>query len=148
MQHLGEDIRREIPESGCFSRINLYYMRWSFELYCMRPIVPQAGEQLKSGKGQLEPIVPQVGGNLKGRNWQEPKDRVTAKYSLEGVSTPIGIADYALEKFLPADFTSDLPNIEAIESDQTRRLQLLLEKNGIINGENDGPHKGRHVPAF
>ena len=56
------------------------------------------------------------------------KDCVTAKYSLEGVSTPIGIADYALEKFLPADFASDLPDIEEIESDQTRRLQLLLEK--------------------
>ena len=26
MQHLSEDIRREIPGAGCFSRINLYYM--------------------------------------------------------------------------------------------------------------------------
>jgi predicted nuclease of restriction endonuclease-like (RecB) superfamily len=329
MQRLSEDIRREIPDAGCFSRINLYYMRWFFELYCMRPIVPQAGEQLKV---QLAPIVPQVGEQLpveayqrqfpnvtrmllsvpwghhkviidkfkgrqndalfyvrkivengwsrsmlehwigtnlhlreghavtnfdtlveidgdtdlgnellkdpydfsfltmteryreqelkdalvaniekymlelgqgfcfKGREYPlnmgsevrppdmlfynddkrfylvvevkvtkfEPshvgqtnayvaavnhqlrkpgdgptigliickeKDRVTAKYSLEGVSTPIGIADYALEKFLPADFTSDLPNIEAIESDQTRRLQLLLEKRGVIGME-------------
>ena len=61
------------------------------------------------------------------------KDRVTAKYSLEGVSTPIGIADYALEKFLPADFASDLPDVEAIESDQTRRLQQLLEKHGMTD---------------
>lgn len=331
MQHLSEDIRREIPAAGCFSRINLYYMRWFFELYCMRPIVPQAGEQLK---GQLAPIVPQAGEQLlveayqrqfpnvtrmllsvpwghhkviidkfkgrqndalfyirkivengwsrsmlehwigtnlhlreghavtnfdalaeidgdtdlanellkdpydfsfltmteryreqelkdalvaniekymlelgqgfcfKGREYPlkmgsevrppdmlfynddkrfylvvevkvtkfEPshvgqtnayvaavnhqlrkpgdgptigliickeKDRVTAKYSLEGVATPIGIADYALEKFLPADFTSDLPDVEAIESDQTRRLQLLLEKHEIIGEEID-----------
>jgi predicted nuclease of restriction endonuclease-like (RecB) superfamily len=332
MQRLSEDIRREIPDAGCFSRVNLYYMKWFFELYCMRPIVPQAGEQLK---GQLATIVPQAGEQLpveayqrqfpnvtrmllsvpwghhkviidkfkgrqndalfyirktvengwsrsmlehwigtnlhlreghavtnfdslaeidsgsdltnellkdpydfsfltmteryreqelkdalvaniekymlelgqgfcfKGREYPldmgsevrppdmlfynddkrfylvvevkvtkfEPshvgqtnayvaavnhqlrkpgdgptigliickeKDRVTAKYSLEGVSTPIGIADYALEKFLPADFTSDLPNIEAIESDQTRRLQLLLEKRGVI-GMEDAP---------
>ena len=46
--------------------------------------------------------------------------------------TPIGIADYALEKFLPVDFVSDLPCIEAIESDQTRRLQMLLEKQILI----------------
>ena len=65
------------------------------------------------------------------------KDRVTAKYSLEGVSTPIGIADYALEKFLPADFASDLPDVEAIESDQTRRLQQLLEKHGMTD-DGDG----------
>ena len=37
MQHISEDIRREIPNAGCFSRINLYYMRWFFELYCTRP---------------------------------------------------------------------------------------------------------------
>ena len=61
MQRISEDIRREIPNAGCFSRINLYYMRWFFELYCMRPIVPQAGEQLKE---QLEPIVPKAGGEL------------------------------------------------------------------------------------
>lgn len=329
MQHLSEDIRREIPDAGCFSRINLYYMRWFFELYCMRPIVPQAGEQLIEGKPKLTPIVPQVGeqtsveayqlrfpnvagmllsvpwghhkviidkfkgrqndalfyvrrtvengwsrsmlehwigtnlhlreghavtnfdalaevnagsdlanellkdpydfsflsmtekyreqelkdalvGNIekymlelgqgfcfKGREYPldmgaevrppdmlfynddkrfylvvevkvtkfEPahvgqtnayvaavnhqlrkpgdgptigliickeKDRVTAKYSLEGVLTPIGIADYALEKFLPADFASDLPDVEAIELDQTRRLQLLLEQHRIM----------------
>jgi len=323
MQRLSEDIRREIPGAGCFSRINLYYMRWFFELYCMRPIVPQLGEQLDSGEEKLELIVPQsevrtaveayqdrfpnvarlllsipwghhkviidkfkgrqndalfyvrktaengwsrsmleywIGTNLhlregravtnfdmlteindesdlanellkdpydfsflsmteryreqelkdalvgniekymlelgqgfcfKGREYPldmgsevrpldmlfyndekhfylvvevkvrkfEPadvgqinayvaavnhqlrkpsdgptigliickeKDRVTAKYSLEGVATPIGIADYALEKFLPTDFVSDLPEIESIEEDQTRRLQRLL----------------------
>jgi len=59
------------------------------------------------------------------------KDRITAKYALEGVTTPIGIADYALERFLPADFVSDLPEVESIEEDQTRRLQLLLAKNLI-----------------
>ena len=108
MQHLGEDIRREIPEAGCFSCGNLYYMRWFFELYCMRPIFPQAGGKLKSRKGQLEPIVPQVGEQLPVEAYQN--------------------------KF-PADFASDLPDIEAIETDQTRRLQLLLEKNRTINEE-------------
>ena len=330
MQHLSEDIRREIPNAGCFSSGNLYYMRWFFELYCMRPILPQLGGKLKGGKERLAPIVPQAGEQLpveayqlrfpnvaklllsvpwghhkviidkfkgkqndalfyvrkivengwsrsmlehwigtnlhlregravtnfdvladieggsdlanellkdpydfsfltmtekyreqelkdalvaniekymlelgqgfcfKGREYPldmgsevrppdmlfynddkrfylvvevkvtkfEPshvgqtnayvaavnhqlrkpgdgptigliickeKDRVTAKYSLEGVSTPIGIADYALEKFLPADFASDLPDVEAIESDQTRRLQQLLEKHGMTD---------------
>ena len=323
MQRLGEDMRREIPNAGCFSRVNLYYMRWFYELYCMRQVVPQLGEQLGEGKNRMEPIVPQLGGQsvveayqskfpnvaklllsvpwghhkviidkFKGRpndamfyvkrtvenGWSrsmlehwigtnlhlregqavtnfeslvnidgesdlaaellkdpydfsflaitekyrekelkdalvaniekymlelgrgfcfkgreislgmgdevrpldmlfyndekrfylvvevkvtkfEPadvgqtnayvaavnhtlrkpgdgptvgliickeKDRVTAKYSLEGVSTPIGIADYALEKFMPNDFISDLPDIESIDIDQKRRLQSLI----------------------
>ncbi len=58
------------------------------------------------------------------------KDRVTAKYSLEGVATPIGIADYALEKFLPTDFVSDLPEIESTEEDQTRRLRFSYSQKG------------------
>ena len=329
MQHLSADIRRELPGAGCFSCGNLYYMRWFFELYCMRPILPQLGGKLKGRDEQLAPIVPQVGEQLpveayqlrfpnvakmllsvpwghhkviidkfkgqqndalfyvrkivengwsrsmlehwigtnlhlregravtnfdalaeidggsdlanellkdpydfsflaiteryreqelkdalvaniekymlelgqgfcfKGREYPldmggevrppdmlfynddqrfylvvevkvtkfEPshvgqtnayvaavnhqlrkpgdgptigliickeKDRVTAKYSLEGVMTPIGIADYALEKFLPADFVSELPGIEAIESDQTRRLQMLLQTQKLI----------------
>ena len=74
----------------------------------MRPIFPQAGGKLKSRKGQLEPIVPQVGEQLPVEAYQN--------------------------KF-PADFASDLPDIEAIETDQTRRLQLLLEKNRTINEE-------------
>ena len=53
MQHLSEDIRREIPGAGCFSRINLYYMRWFSELYCMRPTVPQVGERLPVEAYQL-----------------------------------------------------------------------------------------------
>lgn len=59
------------------------------------------------------------------------KDRITAQYALEDVNKPIGIADYALEKFVPPDFISDLPTVEDIETDQTRRLQLLLEKQEL-----------------
>ena len=106
------------------------------------PIVPQAGEQLPvapSHVGQTNAYVAAVNHQLRkpgdgptiGLIICREKDRVTAKYSLEGVSTPIGIADYALEKFLPVDFASDLPDVEAIESDQTRRLQPLLEKQDI-----------------
>ena len=52
MQHLSDDLRREIPDGGCFSRINLYYMKWFYELYCTRQIVPQAGEQFDDKGGE------------------------------------------------------------------------------------------------
>ena len=53
MQRLSEDIRREIPDAGCFSCGNLYYMRWFFELYCMRPILPQLGGKLKEREREV-----------------------------------------------------------------------------------------------
>ena len=92
MQHLSEDIRREIPGAGCFSRINLYYMRWFFELYCMRPIVPQAGEQ---SRGQLAPIVPQVGEQLPVEAYQVRFPNVTRML----LSVPWGHHKVIIDKF-------------------------------------------------
>ena len=55
------------------------------------------------------------------------KDRVTARYALEDVNKPIGIAEYSIEKLMPEGFRSNLPTIAEIEADQTRRLQLVLD---------------------
>ena len=43
MQHLGEDIRREIPDAGCFSRVNLYYMRWFSSCTACGQLFPKLG---------------------------------------------------------------------------------------------------------
>jgi len=92
MQRLSEDIRREIPDAGCFSRVNLYYMKWFFELYCMRPIVPQAGEQLK---GQLATIVPQAGEQLPVEAYQRQFPNVTRML----LSVPWGHHKVIIDKF-------------------------------------------------
>lgn len=52
------------------------------------------------------------------------KDRVTVQYALESSSLPIGVSDYVLEKFIPADFKSQLPTIEEVESELTRRIEI------------------------
>lgn len=63
------------------------------------------------------------------------KDRITAQYALEDVNKPIGIADYALERFVSPDFISDLPTVDEIETDQTRRLQILLAHPSMKKGQ-------------
>ena len=57
------------------------------------------------------------------------KDRITAQYALEDVNKPIGVAEYTLERFVPEGFRSQLPTIDEIESDQTRRLQILIDSS-------------------
>lgn len=56
------------------------------------------------------------------------KDRVTVQYALESSSLPIGVSDYVLERFIPADFKSQLPTIEEVEGELTRRMEIAEEK--------------------
>lgn len=52
------------------------------------------------------------------------KDRVTVQYALESSSLPIGVSDYVLERFIPADFKSQLPTVEEVEGELTRRMEI------------------------
>ena len=52
------------------------------------------------------------------------KDRVTVQYALESSALPIGVSDYVLERFIPADFKSQMPTIEEVENALTRRLEI------------------------
>jgi predicted nuclease of restriction endonuclease-like (RecB) superfamily len=57
----------------------------------------------------------------------QTKDRILAEYSLRDIHKPIGVADYELTRALPAEFTSSLPSIEAIEAELSSTLET--EKN-------------------
>lgn len=43
------------------------------------------------------------------------KNKVVAEYALSDKSQPMGIAEYKLVDFLPAELQSSLPSIEQIE---------------------------------
>ena len=66
------------------------------------------------------------------------KDRVTVQYALESSSLPIGVSDYVLERFIPADFKSQMPTIEEVEGELTRRMEIAdarkIDAKGKCNG--------------
>lgn len=61
------------------------------------------------------------------------KDRVTVQYALESSLLPIGVSDYVLERFIPADFKSQLPTIEEVEGELTRRMQISDQRREKAN---------------
>ena len=64
------------------------------------------------------------------------KDRVTVQYALESSSLPIGVSDYVLERFIPADFKSQMPTIEEVEGELTRRMEIAKERRiGVSHTE-------------
>ena len=50
------------------------------------------------------------------------------QYALESSSLPIGVSDYVLERFIPADFKSQMPTIEEVEGELTRRMEIAKER--------------------
>lgn len=57
------------------------------------------------------------------------KDRVTVQYALESSALPIGVSDYVLERFIPAEFKSQMPSIEEVEGELTRRMEIAEVRN-------------------
>ena len=61
------------------------------------------------------------------------KDRVTVQYALESSSLPIGVSDYVLERFIPADFQSQMPTIEEVEGELTRRMLISGQRREMAS---------------
>lgn len=71
-------------------------------------------------------------------NVSREKDRVTVQYSLEPSALPIGVSDYVLERFIPADFKSQMPTIEEVEGELTRRMEIAeVRKSVKCPGQDD-----------
>lgn len=52
------------------------------------------------------------------------KDRLTAEYALKDINKPIGVSEYRLSDFIPAELTETLPSIEAIEKRVNMELNI------------------------
>ena len=75
--------------------------------------------------GQLGTYVAAVDGILR-KNGDNPtigllicktKDDVLAQYAVNNTKSPIGVSEYELTKFMPAEFENTLPTIEEIENE-------------------------------
>jgi predicted nuclease of restriction endonuclease-like (RecB) superfamily len=51
------------------------------------------------------------------------RDKLTAEYALKDINKPIGVSEYKLSDFVPAEFTDTLPSAEDIE----RRVKMTFD---------------------
>lgn len=148
MQRVSADLKAWMPEAKCFSVRNLQYMRLFVELYGTREITQQPVAQLESAEITQQVvaqtgIVPSQLANLSQfeqnfPNVSREKDRVTGQYALESSALPIGVSDYVLERFIPANFKSQMPTIEEVEGELTRRMEIAeVRKSVKCPGQDD-----------
>ncbi len=62
------------------------------------------------------------------------KSEIIAEYALRGMSQPIGIAEYEINKAIPKEIKSELPTIEEIELATTKAIHNAGEnKQNEVN---------------
>lgn len=119
--YVGKEYRLEIGESENFIDLLFY----NLNLSCYVVVEVKIGKFAFGDIGQLGGYVVACNHILRKEGRDNPtigllickeKDRVQAQYALESSSQPLGISEYDLEKFYPANVEGTMPSIEEIET--------------------------------
>lgn len=96
---------------------------YNYHLHCFVVFELKIGEFKPEFAGKLNFYINTINQQMKGREdkptigillCKTPNDTVV-KYSLQGIATPIGVADYKLAKALPKALKSDMPSVQELE---------------------------------
>ncbi|MDO4773083.1 MAG: PDDEXK nuclease domain-containing protein [Bacillota bacterium] len=119
--YIGRQVHLQVGESDFYIDLLFYHVK----LHCY-VVIELKTEKLKPEFiGQLNFYVTAVNREMKSEEDQptigilicKDKDDVVAEYSLEGISQPIGISKYELNKLLDKEYKSSLPSIEELEQE-------------------------------
>ena len=116
---LGKEVRIQIGDKEKFMDMLFYNM----SLHCYVVVEVKVEELDSDNLGQLGLYVTAVNHQLRkegdaptiGLLVVSDKNNLFAKYALEMMSVPIGIAEYQLTNFLPDHLRSELPSVKDIE---------------------------------
>lgn len=116
---LGREHRLDVGGTELFTDLLFYHVR----LHCYVVVEVKTEPFEPAFLGQLSGYVASANHLLKGPGDGDTvgllicksKNRVLARYALEGYNQPLGISDFELAKLYPVDFRGSLPSIEEIE---------------------------------
>jgi predicted nuclease of restriction endonuclease-like (RecB) superfamily len=127
---------------------------YNYHLHCFVVFELKIGEFVPEFAGKLNFYVNTINEQLKGDEdkptigvllCKTPNETVI-KYSLKGIGSPIGVADYQLAKALPAELKTEMPTVEELEAEidkgfeelktpAEKRLDVLKEKLAALKIE-------------
>ena len=96
---------------------------YNYHLHCFVVFELKIGEFKPEFAGKLNFYINTINGKIKGEGdkptigillCKTPNETVV-KYSLQGVDTPIGVADYKIAKALPKELKGEMPSIKELE---------------------------------
>jgi predicted nuclease of restriction endonuclease-like (RecB) superfamily len=120
---------------------------YNFHLHCFVVFELKVGKFTPEYSGKLNFYINTVDAQIRGKNDKptmgillcKTPNRTVVKYALQGIATPIGVADYEFAKALPKNLKSGLPTIEELENalaieakkfarPSTRKTKRILQK--------------------
>lgn len=96
---------------------------YNYHLHCFVVFELKIGEFKPEFTGKLNFYINTINGQIKGADdkptigillCKTPNDTVV-KYSLQGIETPMGVADYKIAKALPKELKSEIPSVKELE---------------------------------
>jgi len=127
---------------------------YNYHLHCFVVFELKIGEFKPEFAGKLNFYINTINQQVKGAEdkptigillCKTPNETVV-KYSLQGIDTPIGVADYKLAKALPKEFKGEIPSIQELEAEiekeyeelkspAEKRLDVLKQKLANLKSE-------------
>ena len=135
LKRVSFDLKRKMPEAGCFSPRNLYYMRDFFKLYAGEAILHQVGAKLSA-----ENITsPQVGANLDFQERPQLVDSISPQVGDE-LDSPIFHVPWGHHKYLIDKFLLELGRGRERPSEYRRhRIRSVNDHHSTGNRESKSP---------
>lgn len=98
---------------------------YNFNMHCFVVFELKVGEFVPEFAGKLNFYVNTINEQLKGTEDKptigvllcKTPNKTVIEYSLKGISSPIGVADYQLAKALPDELKTEMPTIEELEKE-------------------------------
>ena len=106
---------------------------YNFHLHCFVVFELKVDDFKPEYAGKLNFYVNAIDDQLKGANdnptigvllCKTPNETVV-KYSLKGIESPIGVADYELAQSLPKQLSDELPSVEELEAELDKEYEEL-----------------------
>jgi predicted nuclease of restriction endonuclease-like (RecB) superfamily len=135
---------------------------YNYHLHCFVVFELKVGEFKPEYTGKLNFYINTVDAQIKGKNdaptigvllCKTPKETVV-KYALQGIKTPIGVADYKLAEALPKQLKGEMPTIAELEAELDKEYKILqkpvdekLNKlKELVKGLKQGVAKEKNSP--
>ncbi|MBL7735472.1 MAG: DUF1016 family protein [Chitinophagaceae bacterium] len=134
--YVGNQYNIEVGGDDFFLDLLFYNTR----LHCYVVFELKIGEFKPEYAGKLNFYLSTVDAQIK-----QPEDRPTigillcksrnqtiVEYALRGIDKPMGVADFELKKYLPAELETELPTIKELERELEKEMQELKEQQNPV----------------
>jgi predicted nuclease of restriction endonuclease-like (RecB) superfamily len=111
---------------------------FNYQLNCFVVFELKVGEFKSEYTGKLNFYINTINQQLKGKDHKptigillcKTPNNTVIEYALQGINTPMGVAEYGFTKALPKQFKTQLPSIEELEQEiekEVKEMQSPLE---------------------